>query len=251
MTINHEYRYVMNLSYLGTNYSGWQIQNNAKSIQGDIMDGLHVILNKNIQLMVGAGRTDSGVHAVKFFAHFDYEIIDCLDLVYKLNRFLSDDIVINNIQAVSKDFHARFSAISRKYEYWISTKKDPFLINRSYFFFNKIDITSMNEAAALLVGEHNFSAFSKLNSDNPICVVKSAHWIKSKNMLFFSIESDRFLYNMVRCVVGTLVDVGLGKISIDTFSEIMDSHDRSQAGASAPASGLYLIDVKYPKLFNL
>jgi tRNA pseudouridine38-40 synthase len=251
MTINHEYRYVINLSYLGTNYSGWQIQNNAKSIQGEIMDGLHLILNKNIKLMIGAGRTDSGVHAVKFFAHFDYEKTDCFNLVYRLNRFLSDDIVINNIQIVSRDFHARFSAISRKYEYWISTKKDPFLINRSYFFFKKIDMVAMNEAASLLIGKNNFSAFSKLHSDNPICCVKSAHWIKSKNMLVFAIESDRFLYNMVRCIVGTLMDVGLGKTSITTFSHIMSSYERSRAGVSVPASGLYLMDVKYPKIFKL
>ena len=251
MTINHQYRYIINLSYLGTNYSGWQIQNNAKSIQGDIMEGLHFILNKNIKLMVGAGRTDAGVHAVSFFAHFDYEYTDCLDLVYRLNRFLSDDIVINEIKVVSNDFHARFSAVSRKYEYWISTKKDPFLINRSYFFLKKMDITAMNEAASLLIGKNNFSAFSKLSSDNPICVVKSAHWIKSKNMLVFSIESDRFLYNMVRCIVGTLIEVGLGKVSVDHFSNIMSSYDRSRAGASAPAAGLYLIDVNYPKLFKL
>ena len=251
MTINYEYRYVINLSYLGTHYSGWQIQNNAKSIQGDIMAGLHCILNTDIKLMVGAGRTDAGVHAVNFFAHFDYQKTDCADLVYRLNRFLSEDIVINNIQIISNDFHARFSAISRKYEYWISTKKDPFLINRSYFFSKKIDLKSMNEAASLLIGKNNFSAFSKVNSDNPICVVKSAYWMKSKNMLIFSIESDRFLYNMVRCIVGTLIDVGLKKISINTFSNIMRSCDRSQAGVSVPASGLYLIDVKYPKLFKL
>ena len=163
MTINHQYRYVMSLSYLGTNYSGWQIQNNAKSIQGSIMDGLHSILNKDINLMVGAGRTDAGVHAVNFFAHFDYFDIDVLNVTHKLNSFLKDDIVIHSIQHISSDFHARFSAFSRKYEYWISIVKDPFLINRAYFFSKSLNIDIMNKGASMLFGEHNFSDFSQSN----------------------------------------------------------------------------------------
>jgi len=244
-------RYVLHLSYLGTNYSGWQIQENAKSIQGAIMLALHSILSSDITLMTGAGRTDTGVHAVNFFAHFDYHHkMNTCDLKYKLNRFLAKDIVIHSINSISKDFHARFSATSRKYEYWISTVKDPFLINRAYFFSKKLNLQIMNEASQKLVGKHNFSTFSKGTYDNPNCDVTMVNWIKSKNMLFFSIEADRFLYNMVRCIVGTLIDLGLGKISLSQFDEIRYSGDRIQSGFSVPAEGLYLMNVNYPKSYN-
>jgi len=245
-------RYVMKLSYVGTNYSGWQIQDNAKSIQGDIMKGLHHILDPDIPLIVGAGRTDAGVHAVNFFAHFDYnKHIDGKDLTHKLNRFLSDDIVIHYITIVLSDFHARFSAKSRRYEYWVSSFKDPFLINRSYYLSQEIDFELMNHGAKMLLGEHDFSSFSKSKTDNNNCIVKSANWITSKNMLIFSIEANRFLYNMVRCVVGTLIDLGHHKIDIDDFTEIMTSRQRCRAGYSVPAYGLYLMDMKYPKKYNI
>tara|TARA_Y100000994_G_scaffold244780_1_gene245219 strand:+ start:1622 stop:2401 length:780 start_codon:yes stop_codon:yes gene_type:complete len=244
-------KYVIHLSYLGTNFSGWQIQDNANSIQGIIMKGLHNILDRNIPLMVGAGRTDTGVHAINYFAHFEAFKLDELDLRFKLNRFLPNDIVIHSIVLVTSDFHARYSALSRKYEYWISTKKDPFLIDRSYYLFRQLNIDLMNQGAQMLIGKQDFSCFSKSKLDHNICDIKSANWFKSKNMLIFQIEADRFLYNMVRCIVGTLINLGLEKIQLDEISQIIYSKNRSFAGSSVPACGLYLLDVQYPKKFNL
>ena len=156
-------RYVLHLSYLGTHYAGWQIQDNAKSVQGEVMLALVKILNVNINLMVGAGRTDAGVHASNFFAHFDYAgSFSVTELTYKLNRFLSEDIVIHYIKPISKQFHARFSAVSRKYEYLISTVKDPFLTNRAYFFFKSLNLDLMNQGASLLIGEKIFKHFLNL-----------------------------------------------------------------------------------------
>tara|TARA_B100000700_G_scaffold324715_1_gene431606 strand:+ start:432 stop:1190 length:759 start_codon:yes stop_codon:yes gene_type:complete len=244
-------KYVMILSYLGTNYSGWQIQDNSISVQGSIMDALHKILNKNIPLMVGAGRTDSGVHAMNFVAHFESEDIIAEEIKYKLNRFLPNDIVIHKLKKVSEDFHARYSAISRKYEYWISTQKNPFLIDRTYFFTQNLNLELMNQGANLLVGKQDFGAFSKSKLDNNICKISSACWFKSKNMVIFSIEADRFLYNMVRCIVGTLIDLGVGKINLKELQNIIKNKNRSQSGYSVPASGLYLLDIQYPKKYNI
>lgn len=245
-------RYVIHLSYLGTHYAGWQIQDNARSVQGDVMLGLTKILKENIGLIVGVGRTDAGVHASSFFAHFDYSgSFNMIELTYKLNRFLSDYIVIHYIKTITKEFHARFSAISRKYEYLISTYKDPFIINKAYFFLKHLNLDIMNQGAALLIGENNFKAFSKSNMDNSICLVSSAKWEKKEQTIIFSIESDRFLYNMVRCIVGTLIDLGLEKISLSQFASIMSSGDRKQAGMSVPAQGLYLVNIKYPKKYSL
>ena len=245
-------RYVIHLSYLGTNYGGWQIQENSRTIQGDIMSGLKILLNQNIELIVGVGRTDAGVHASNFFAHFDFnELFNFTELTYKLNRFLSDKIVIHYIKPISKNFHARFSAVSRSYEYLICTEKNPFLINRAYFFFKRLNLDIMNQASLILIGENNFSSFSKSNKENTICCVKSAEWNKKKEIISFSIESDRYLYNMVRCIVGTLIDLGLEKINLNQFIDIIKSGDRKQAGISVPAQGLYLVNIRYPKNFSL
>ena len=244
-------KYVMCLSYVGTNYSGWQIQNNASSIQGFIMDALHTIIDNQISLIIGAGRTDSGVHAVNFYAHFESNKIEVDMVKYKLNKFLPDDIVVNNIINISNDFHARYSAISRTYEYWISTSKDPFLINRAYFFTKKLNIELMNTGSKILIGQKDFSSFSKSKLDNNECVVQNACWFKSKNMLIFSIQADRFLHNMVRSIVGTLINLGLEKINLYDFETIIQSQNRIHAGYSVPSSGLYLLDIKYPKKFQL
>ena len=244
-------KYVLHLSYVGTNFSGWQIQDNASTIQGMIMQALHSILDDQIPLIVGAGRTDAGVHAITYFAHFNCFELNQLELKFKMNKFLPDDIVIHNILLINSDFHARYSAISRKYEYWISTNKDPFLMGRSYTFFRELNVELMNNATQMLIGKQDFSCFSKSKSDNNICDITSAYWFISKNMLIFSIEADRFLYNMVRCIVGTLINVGLNKITLDELSSIMISKNRTYAGYSVPAHGLYLSDVKYPKIFNL
>ena len=253
MLTPHLYKFIIHLSFLGTNFSGWQIQNNSKTIQGVIMDALNHLLDENIDLIIGAGRTDAGVHAINFFAHFESSNndLDTEKLNYHLNRYLSENIVIHSIQSVGSDFHARYSAISRKYEYWLSTKKDPFLINRAYPFFKELDLELMNSAAHILLGKKNCSAFSKSKNKNNICDIKSAYWFKSKDMLIFSIESNRFLYNMVRCIVGTLIDVGLRKINLEEFSSILESENRTNAGFSVPACGLYLVEIKYPKKFIL
>ncbi len=247
-----KYKYVLCLSYIGTNYSGWQIQNNADSIQGSIMNAINHIIDDSISLIVGAGRTDSGVHAYEFFAHFEYHsVINTEEITYRLNAFLPKDIVIHRIQSISFDFHARFSALSRKYEYWISQSKNPFLINRAYFFYKNLNLEIMNKGANMLVGEKNYISFSKSQPINPICNIKSAFWFKSKNMLVFSIEADRFLHNMVRCIVGTLINLGLQKIDLDDLQMIINSNERSKAGYSAPAEGLYLMSVQYPKKFQI
>ena len=244
-------KYVMHISYLGTNYSGWQIQNNAQTIQGIIMDALHHIIQDNIPLIVGAGRTDSGVHAINFFAHFQAEDLETENVRYKLNKYLPNDIVIHNILHTSDKFHARFSASSRTYEYWVSSVKDPFLINRAYFFKKKINLDLMNAGSKLLVGEHDFSSFTKSKLDNNYCYVNHAYWYKSKNMLIFSINSNRFLHNMVRSIVGTLINIGIEKNTLVDLQNIINSKTRKDAGYSVPSEGLYLVDIKYPKEFKL
>ena len=246
-----DHRYVMKIAYLGTNYSGWQIQDNADTIQGSIVTCLRFLLKQEISLIVGVGRTDAGVHAVNFFSHFDYFIgLDTVDILFKLNKCLPNDIVIQFIQPISSEFHARFSAISRGYEYWITRVKDPFLINRAYFFYKKLDIDLMNEGVSLILGEHDFSAFSKSKYDNPICLVNRASWIQSNNMLIFSINSNRFLHNMVRCLVGTFINLGLNKITLIDFKCLLNSDERRYSGYSVPACGLYLMQTNYPKAFT-
>lgn len=250
--MNFGCRYIMKISYLGTNYSGWQIQNNSFTVQGSIMSCLKSILKFDIPLIVGAGRTDAGVHAVNFFAHFDYlNDLDCKDLLYRLNRFLNMDISVHYIMPTSSEFHARFSAISRSYDYWVSTLKDPFLISRSYQFFKSLDIQKMNEGAKLLIGTHDFRYFSKTKYDNSFCEVNSAVWIKSKGMLIFSINANRFLHNMVRAIVGALIDLGLSKITIDNFISILNGQNNCKFIRSVPACGLYLMNVDYPKKYNI
>ena len=247
----YTHKYLIHLSYLGTNFSGWQIQDNTPTIQGIIMECLNNLLDFSIPLIVGAGRTDTGVHAVNYFAHFDSFELNLLDLKFKMNRFLPADIVIHNIILINSNFHARYSALSRKYEYWISTKKDPFLINRSYLLHKELDFKLMNTGAEMLIGKKNFSSFSKSKLNNNMCIVESAYWFKSKDMLIFSIEANRFLHNMVRSIVGTLINLGENKINLEELSHIIDSEDRTNAGYSVPACGLYLLNIKYPKIFNL
>ena len=252
--MENKQRFLLHISYFGINYSGWQIQDNATTIQGLIMDALHVIVDNKIELIVGAGRTDAQVHAINFFAHFDipscnYLSMSNLELVHRLNKFLPNDIVIHYVKKIPIDFHARFSALSRRYEYWISTKKDPFLINKAYFFSKKININLMLEGCELLIGEKNFSSFTKSKLLNNKCNVYTASIYKRKDIIIFSIESDRFLYNMVRCIVGTLISLGLGKISLVEFKSIIMSRDRSIAGCSVPAFGLYLMNIIYPQKY--
>ena len=207
------------------------------------------LLRSEVEL-VAAGRTDTGVHAHEMFAHFDAEeLSDLSDLVKRLNSFLPDDIAVQRIVQVPEDAHARFHATSRTYQYRIVKHKDPFHIHTAYYNQQNFHIELMNEAAQLLLGRQDFEAFSKTNTDVKtfICDIKEANWKHEGNLLVFTITADRFLRNMVRAVVGTLLEVGLGKLTLKDVKSIIKSRDRGQAGVSVPAKGLYLIRVRYPE----
>ena len=241
-------RYFIEIAYNGTQYSGWQIQPNAISVQHVLEGAMSTLLRKNVKL-TGAGRTDAGVHARQLFAHFDLdEIEDTSDLIFRLNSFLPKDISIKNIIRVKDDSHARFHASEREYEYIIALKKDPFTQGFSYQLHQKPNMEAMNEAAKSLLDYQDFQCFSRSNTDVKTyhCIVKKAFWKEENDQLIFTIAADRFLRNMVRAIVGTLLNVGYGKTSIEEFHNIIASKDRVRAGASAPAEGLYLTKVSYP-----
>ena len=241
-------RFFIQLSYNGTNYHGWQIQPNATSVQERLTQALSVVLSdKNIQIM-GAGRTDTGVHASQMFAHFDYENkIDAKTIVHKLNSFLPKDIAVSNIIAVNENAHARFDAKQRTYEYKINVTKNVFQEQLSWYYNKQLNVEAMNDAANLLLKFTDFQCFSKVHTDvNTFnCKISQAFWKKENNELIFTISADRFLRNMVRSIVGTLVYVGLGKISKADFQKIIESKDRKKAGFSVPAHGLYLTEINY------
>ncbi len=242
-------RYLLEITYDGTNYFGWQIQPNQRTIQGEIIKKISTLFNQKINL-IGCGRTDTGVHAIKYFAHFDSNIeIDIENFSFKINNFLSNEIAINHVYKVNKDFHARFSAISRTYEYYISYKKDPFLHKMSFSFFKGLDLKLLNIGTGFFIGEKDFSSFCKSSSDvkNKICNVTDAFWIKKNNMFIFRITANRFLHNMVRSITGSVIDFALKKISSNELQKILNSKKRTNSRFSVPAKGLYLIDVKYPK----
>lgn len=242
-------RYFLQCSYKGTNYHGWQIQPNAISVQEVFENALSGILREKIDV-VGAGRTDTGVHASYFMFHFNVQnaIPTDFDLVYKLNSFLPADVAVQQIWPVSEEAHARFSAISRTYKYYISTKKDPFQIETSYIFLKPLDIEKMNEASKILFEFDDFTSFSRLHTDVKTnhCRIMQAEWKTENAQLVFTIKADRFLRNMVRAIVGTLFEIGIGKLTPVEFREIIVKKDRSAAGASAPAHGLFLVDIEYP-----
>lgn len=243
-------RYFIELAYKGTNYHGWQYQPGADSIQETLNKSLSLLLKTDIDI-VGAGRTDTGVHAKQMYAHFDYENeIDTPQLIHKLNSFLPKDIVVYNIQKVADESHARFDALKRTYEYHIHTTKDVFENEGSYQFMLPLDIDKMNEACQLLFKYNDFECFSKVNTDVKTfnCVIFEAYWTRSGNKLVFTISADRFLRNMVRAIVGTMINIGTGKISLADFEKIIESKDRSQAGFSVPAHGLYLTKIEYEYL---
>ena len=241
-------RYFIEISYLGTGYHGWQIQPNAITIQEVLENCMSKILNSKIKL-IGAGRTDSGVHANQMFAHFDFnsKIINSNELIYKLNSFLPKEIVINDLIMVKNDAHARFDAISRSYEYHITNKKNPFQINKIYFFKNSLDLKKMNLCSDILLDYNDFKCFSKSKSDVKTynCNILYAKWEIINEVFVFKIKADRFLRNMVRAIVGTLIEVGRKKISVKDFEEIILKKNRSSAGFSAPAKGLFLTDISY------
>ena len=245
-------RYFIKLAYNGTNYHGWQSQPNAASVQETINKAFSVIFNSEINVM-GAGRTDTGVHAKEMYAHFDFETpFDNKNLIHKLNSYLPKDIVIYDIISVHEEAHARFDATKRTYEYYINTFKDVFLKEGSWYYHKELDIDLMNEASKLLFNHTDFQCFSKVNTDvNTFdCTIFEAHWAQETDNqnLIFTITANRFLRNMVRAIVGTLVYVGLHKITLDDFNNIIVSKNRSNAGFSAPAHGLYLTKIDYDYL---
>ena len=243
-------RYFIKFSYNGTHYHGWQAQPNAISVQEVLNNGLSTILNTSVDCM-GAGRTDTGVHAMQMYAHFDCETaIDIPNTIHKLNSFLPKDIVVFDIIAVSETAHARFDATKRTYEYHIHTYKNAFLSEQSWFYQPKLDVALMNQAAAILLNHTDFQCFSKVHTEvNTFdCTIYEAFWTQKDSQLVFTISADRFLRNMVRAIVGTLVNIGLHKITLADFTAIIESKDRNNAGFSVPAHGLYLTQITYPYL---
>jgi tRNA pseudouridine38-40 synthase len=248
------YRYFIKLKYNGQHYHGWQIQPNATSVQACLNNALKLILKCDIET-TGCGRTDTGVHARQFYAHFDLEtpISDCDHVVQRLDAMRLPGILCEEILEVPSELHARFSATSRSYEYHIMHKRDPFLEGYAHHVFGKLDFDKMNAAAAKLLGYNDFSAFSKSNTQvhTTICTVTEAIWKMDGSNAVFHISADRFLRNMVRAIVGTLLDIGLGKMKVDELERIIQSHDRSEAGCSVPAHGLYLTQIEYPPSYQL
>jgi tRNA pseudouridine38-40 synthase len=241
-------RYFLELAYNGKNYFGWQKQPKQISVQEVLENSLSTILRSKIEI-TGAGRTDTGVHAKKMYAHFEYDDKIKPDFVHRMNAFLPKDIVIYKVFPVHPEAHARFDATDRTYHYFVQIGKDPFNFDAAWQIRFELDIDRMNEAAQKLLGTQDFSSFAKLHTDvkTHICTVKFAEWVRCGNELKFTITADRFLRNMVRAIVGTLVDVGKGKISLEDFNNIIEQKDRSFASGSAPAQGLYLVDVVYPE----
>lgn len=244
-------RFFIQISFDGTRYHGWQLQKNAHTVQAELNAAMGTAFRQKIETL-GCGRTDTGVHATEFFAHFDCranpEATELSNMVFKLNSLLPKDIAVQKIFPVKKDASARFDAVSRTYRYKVHFTKDPFLLNRSFYRRLVPDVEPMNEAGRLLLTYNDFSCFSKVHTQvkTNICSIKKARWRKEGSQLVFEIKADRFLRNMVRAIVGTLLEIGDGLISKKDFKKIIESRNRSMAGVSVPAGGLYLTEVKYP-----
>jgi len=244
-------RYFLEISYDGTAYHGWQVQHNAISVQEKLNIALQTYLRHDVET-IGAGRTDTGVHAKQLFVHFDsnHPLLehDPGKCIHSLNALLPFDIAIHQIIHVHADAHARFDALERSYEYQLHFEKNPFLVDRSYLLRDKPDIVLMNEGAKHLYGKQDFSCFSKSNTQvfTNICTIKEAKWEDGKHGMIFHITADRFLRNMVRAIVGTLLEIGLKGLPISYIRDVIASKDRAKAGVSVPACGLYLTRVSYP-----
>ena len=242
-------RYFIELSYNGGAYHGWQIQPNAVSVQEVIEKALSTLLKETISIM-GAGRTDTGVHATQMFAHFDTAcVFSIADLVFKLNSFLPKDIAIQAIFKVKADVHTRFNALSRTYLYRVTLKKNVFTSDSVYYVKQNLDVDKMNAASEILLDYKDFQCFSKSNTDVKTynCNIMKAEWIYEKDELHFIIQADRFLRNMVRAIVGTMINIGLEKIDVKDLYTIIKSKSRSEAGFSVPAHALYLTKIEYPE----
>ena len=248
-------RYFIYLGYNGKNFNGWQIQPNGITVQQSIEEALATLLRKPVPV-VGAGRTDAGVHARLMVAHFDWEdeVADLSFLEEKLNRLLPKDIAIYQIVPVIPEAHARFDATSRTYKYYITTKKDPFNYDLVYKMSGKIDFERMNDACRILFDYIDFTSFSKLHTDVKTnnCRIYEAGWLQDGDVWVFTIRADRFLRNMVRAIVGTLLEVGRGKLTLEGFRNVIEQKDRCKAGISVPGHALFLVNVTYPEhLFNI
>ena len=239
-------RYFIELAYKGTNYHGWQTQPNAVTVQETIENALSKKLQEDVKI-TGAGRTDTGVHAEFFVAHFDTSKSITEKTVYGLNRMLPNDISVFKIYEVNKDKHTRFDAISRTYEYRISTTKNPFYNETTAFIPTSFDIELLNKASKILLDYTDFTSFSKLHTDVKTnnCNITEAFWREENGFIIFRITADRFLRNMVRAIVGTLLELNTGKIKIKEFEEIIEAKNRNKAGKSANAEGLFLFEIKF------
>lgn len=241
-------RYFITLSFDGTAYYGWQIQPHSVSVQEELQKALTTLLRMPVEV-VGAGRTDTGVHARKMVSHFDINAeLDCQQLVYKLNKLLPRDIAVQHVEQVSDDMHARFSAKSRTYHYYVHLGKNPFLRSYSWQLYGNPDFELMNKAAVVLMEYIDFTSFSKVNTDTKTndCTITEAHWDRvGEGQWRFTITANRFLRNMVRAIVGTLMEVGRGRMTIEQLRQVIEAKDRCRAGDSVPGNALFLVDVKY------
>jgi tRNA pseudouridine38-40 synthase len=241
-------RYILDISYKGTNYHGWQIQANAHSVQAELNNAMEKILRKKVET-IGSGRTDTGVHAEQQIVQFDWdEEIDLKQLKYKLNLVLPFDIAINNVLRVRNNFSARFDARARTYEYRIIRKKEVFSTDLALYLTAPLDLHLMKKASVILMRQKDFQSFSKYKTsvDHYLCDMFGAEWEEKGNWLIFTIKANRFLRGMVRAIVGTLLDVGTGKMSLQEFEKVIETKDRKCAGMAVPAKGLFLTKVEYP-----
>ena len=243
-------RYFIYLGYNGKNFSGWQIQPNGLTVQQCLEEALGTLLRRPVPV-VGAGRTDAGVHARLMVAHFDWDepLADPAFLAEKLNRLLPKDLAVYRVVPVKPEAHARFDATSRTYKYYVTTRKDPFNYDLVYRMNGKLDFEAMNEACKVLFDYIDFTSFSKLHTDVKTnnCRIYQAGWKQEGDVWVFTVQADRFLRNMVRAIVGTLLEVGRGKLTIDGFRKVIEAKDRCKAGGSVPGHALFLVNVTYPE----
>lgn len=246
-------RYFIEFSYNGANYSGWQTQNNAPSVQSTLKAVLEQVCHQKVGL-VGSSRTDAGVHALKQVAQLDFSpALPLSQLVFKLNQALPADIAVSEIYPVKPESKARYDALSRKYQYLVVRKKNPFYQGRALYFYGQLDLNLLKEACLVIKKYNDFQAFSKIHThvNHFNCHISEAEWKVEGDLLCFEIRANRFLRGMVRALVGTMLDVARGRISLTEFEEIIKSKDRKKAGENAPAHGLYLVDVAYPSSVKL
>ncbi len=238
----------MHLAYNGSRYNGYQIQPDAPSVQETVEKCLGLKLGQAVAI-TGCGRTDTGVHTRNYYAHFDVEnaLNDTEKLAHQMNAFLPDDIVVYRIWQVAPDLHARFDAVSRTYHYYVTRSKNPFHISDAYFLYGDLDVEKMQQAANMLFEYEDFTSFSKVHTQVKTnnCKIMEARWFEQDGLLVFRIKADRFLRNMVRAIVGTLLEVGKGRMSLDGFRAVIERKDRCQAGISVPAHALFLEEVEY------